>query len=65
MMLKKGINSTREEKRGPTVKSGIAAAHKKVVRCGNCNAVLEKSCSNSLVCEVSSLKCPKCGAMVS
>lgn len=66
MLFKKGINTTREEKTGPTVKQGITTqAHKKVVKCPNCKAVLEKSCSSAMVCEISTMKCPKCGTMVS
>lgn len=66
MMVKKGINSTRAEKQGPTVKQGIdSKGHKKTVRCPNCKSVLEKCCSNELVCEISIMTCPKCGNKVS
>ena len=65
MLVKRGINSTRAEKTGPTVKQGISAkTHKKIVRCSSCNSVLEKTCSDALVCEISSMKCPKCGELV-
>lgn len=62
-MLKKfGINSTRAEKKGPTVKNAIAEErHEKVVLC-SCGKKFVKSCPNADVCDISVLKCPHCGA---
>lgn len=67
-MLKKfGINSTRAEKSGPSVKRGIAVpsptVHSKIVTC-ECGAKLKKSCANEMICEISALTCPKCGREV-
>lgn len=66
MLTKTGVNSTRSQKCGPTVREGVKAgkAFKKVVKCAVCNAKLEKSCSNEMVCEISTLKCPRCGTDV-
>lgn len=65
MMTKRGINETKAEKTGPTVKQGITSSkrHKKVLKCA-CGALLEKECGDALTCEVSSVKCPKCGKLV-
>lgn len=66
MLVKRGINETKAEKKGPTVKNGVSAKrHTKRVVCSNCRTVLEKSCTNALVCEISSMKCPNCGSTVS
>jgi len=68
MIVKRGINTTREEKSGPTVRKGIASSSKnkfrKIVTCSNCKTKLEKSCENEMFCEISVLKCPRCGAIV-
>lgn len=68
MLVKTGVNSTRAEKHGPIVKEGVKASetrmHRKSVRCPVCDARLEKSCPNEMVCEISTLQCPKCGADV-
>lgn len=66
MLTKRGINSVREEKTGPTVKKGIATGkkHKKYVKCA-CGAVLQKECADEGVCSTSVVICPKCGAPVS
>lgn len=65
MMKKFGVNETRAEKRGPVVKDAVASKsrHVKVVTC-ECGTRLEKSCPDELACELSSLKCPKCGKEV-
>jgi hypothetical protein len=69
MLVKKGVNTTREEKSGPTVKEGIASTSrnkfKRIVTCSHCKTKLEKCCDNEMVCEISILKCPRCGANVS
>jgi hypothetical protein len=69
MMLKRGVNTTREEKNGPTVRRGISSPAKrrfrKVLTCPNCKTRLEKFCENEMFCEISSLKCPRCGEIVS
>ena len=66
MMKKIGINTTRFEKSGPTVKKGVAAPKEgrftKRVVCPECGANLEKSCDNEMFCDISTVKCPKCGA---
>lgn len=66
MIIKKGVNETRAEKSGPTVKKGITAKDKyrKIIKCA-CGAMLEKCCKDELTCEVSVVMCPKCGAQVS
>lgn len=65
MLTKKGINTVRAEKSGPNVKQGIAMQsnkrYKKVVTCSNCSAKLEKDCPSELDCDISQLKCPRCG----
>lgn len=65
-MVKRGINETRAEKSGPTVKKGITreSKDKKIIKCA-CGAVLEKSCPDPLTCEISSVTCPNCGRSVS
>ena len=69
MMKKIGINTTRFEKNTPPIKWGIAASKvsrfSKRVTCPSCGAKLEKCCDNEMVCEISTVKCPKCGAEVS
>lgn len=68
MMTKTGVNTTRAEKRGPVVKEGAtvsANTHKKILKCAVCSAKLEKSCSSEIACELSSARCPRCGASVS
>lgn len=69
MLLKKGINTSYEKKTGPNVKEGIATPkdkkHTRSVVCSGCGARLEKQCHNEMMCEISVLKCPKCGASVS
>ena len=63
-MLKKfGVNSTRAEKSGPTVKSGISGPTKRIITCA-CGRKFEKACPNELVCEISSFTCPHCGKTV-
>ena len=69
MLVKKGVNTTREEKNGPTVRSGISSnkgkgRFRRTITCSNCNAKLEKCCENEMFCEISVLKCPRCGAKV-
>lgn len=64
MMKKFGVNSTRSEKSGPKIKKGIALRKSKIITC-ECGAKLEKCCDNDLTCEISVLKCPKCGRDVS
>lgn len=63
-MIKTGVNNTRAEKAGPIVRKGIGNSVKKVVTCSVCKCKLEKSCPNEMLCEVSVLKCPKCGTEV-
>jgi uncharacterized protein (UPF0212 family) len=66
-MLKKfGITTTRALKSGPVVKDAAAQEedHSKMVTC-SCGAKLEKRCRNKYVCDVSVMRCPKCGAKVS
>ena len=68
MMKKVGVNTTRFEKNGPAVKKGIsvpkAERFSKRVVCPSCGARLEKTCDNEMLCEISTVKCPKCGADV-
>jgi len=58
MLTKFGINNTRSEKSTPTVKNG---AFKKIVACKACGCKCEKSCPSEELCDMSVLKCPKCG----
>ena len=72
MMEKRGINSTRDEKSGPVVKSGINPKaldgnnnkFAKRVTCPKCKAVLEKSCQNEVICDITKLECPRCGTEI-
>lgn len=66
MLIKKGIVTSRESKSGPTVKQGISGKkHSRKVRCASCKAMFEKRCPNELMCEISTFKCPHCGAEIS
>lgn len=63
MLEKFGVNSTRAEKSGPTVKNGIKMedeTYQKIVLC-SCGKKFVKSCPNKDVCDISILKCPHCG----
>ena len=61
-MLKKfGINNTRVEKDGPSVRNGIKQPVEREVPC-SCGKKFMKSCPNELYCELSTFKCPHCGA---
>ena len=66
-MLKKfGVNSTRAEKQGPTVKNAIKDGDdrfERVVVC-SCGKKFVKSCPNKDVCDISVMQCPFCGANV-
>lgn len=64
MLVKNGINTTRAQKDGPTMRKGIVGSVKKIVTCSVCKCKLEKSCPNEMMCEISILKCPKCGSDV-
>ena len=59
-MLKKfGVNSTRAEKRGPSVKTGNQSIER-YATC-QCGKKFLKTCASAEVCDVSSFKCPYCG----
>ncbi len=66
MLIKNGIVTSRQSKSGPTVKKGITSKkHAKKVYCGSCKAMFQKTCANELMCEITSFKCPHCGAALS
>lgn len=64
-MLKKfGINSTRAEKTGPTVKQGLTAgSFKRMITC-SCGKKFEKACPSEMACDISMFTCPHCGSTI-
>lgn len=66
MLKKYGINTTRAEKNGPTVRRGIAVEKGKFVRTLSCpcGAKLEKTCESEALCEITPARCPKCGRKI-
>ena len=62
MMKKYGVNNTRAEKSGPTVKNAIS--HRKMVVCGGCKKRFEKECPSEEICDISAVCCPYCGASI-
>jgi len=66
-MLKKfGVNTTRAEKTGPTVKNAIKVEEEAVERlvvC-SCGKKFMKKCANKDLCDISVFTCPYCGASI-
>lgn len=68
MLVKRGINTTREEKHvigvrkeAETKKAAASVrSDKKIVRCSNCGAKFEKACPRGYLCDVVNNTCPKC-----
>jgi hypothetical protein len=66
MMKKFGVNNTRAEKAGPTVKNGIKTeddVFERIVLC-SCGKKFAKTCPNKDACEISVFDCPYCGAKI-
>lgn len=65
MLTKFGVNSTKAEKRCPAIKTGAAKLMiERMVTC-RCGKRFVKSCPNEVACEISTFKCPHCGATLS
>ena len=72
MLTKRGINSTKLEKRVRGVApdkietpdreaSTGSAGVTKTFRCGSCGGSFQKQCSEGYLCDVMNTQCPKCG----
>lgn len=57
MLTKFGVNNTRSQKVSPPVRGPF----KKLVVCKYCGCKCEKTCLTEELCDLSVLKCPKCG----
>jgi len=62
MFKKFGVNSTRQEKKGPTVAGGVSRPYSKKLSCKKCGKTFVKSCPSELACEIGQSTCPHCGA---
>lgn len=66
MIKKFGINNTRAEKAGPTVKNAIRPdddVYERIVVCA-CGKKFAKSCPSKDACDVAVFDCPHCGAKI-
>jgi len=61
MFKKFGVNSTRQEKKGPTVTGGVSRPCSKRMSCKKCGKTFVKACQSELACEISPSTCPHCG----
>jgi len=66
MMEKFGVNNTRAEKAGPTVKNGIKTGddvYERLVSC-SCGKKFTKTCPSKDACDVAVFDCPYCGTKI-